>query len=216
MTTLLNSPTTDTRLAPILADLAKASDPTGEDWFDKLDESGKARVWEDGLRRGTQSVLHFLTKLDSGDGRQIELMLHTGNKVYRRHFTRLTGVNLGTTEQAARDAVRLFVGAEVYDRQRAEREEFFAEQERQKQAKADAEHAAQIAGIKTRFPVSIHGSELLDLARHYKLPVNLRVQGTLKNRVSEVQPSMVRMSGGGNSIHIFRLREQVAKAIAGE
>lgn len=169
----------DNILQPILANLCDASDPAGEEWFDKLDDAGKQRIMADGRRRGEQAVRKLLTAMDARDGRALELLLHTGNKIFRRAFQVLTKVDLGTTEQAARDGVRQFVGTEEYDRQKAARLQAQADKDAAEQAARDKR--ARDGKLSERVRYTIDRPDWRP-----GLPLGLEKSGTIREFIDEL------------------------------
>jgi hypothetical protein len=174
---------------------------------------------EDFLQRKRQDARDMIAGM--ADKTKLYEMVRKGrfdpnNKLSRQIFEAVAGLKLPPGQKASEEAIKRFIGPEIIEAHAKKRADEKASKEKEEKEKDEARYAQSIEKLKQQFPTSIHGSDLLMLARHYGIDVNLRVQGTLNKKVSQVTPSYVRMSGGGDSSHIMKVRRQVAEAIAAE
>lgn len=114
--------------------------------------------------------------------------LHPSNKIWRKLFTALTGIEVGQTNFAAKEAGAKYLSQERIDK-------YIAWEESEKQKLKDATRArienakkAEIENItnliKTNQPIS--GSELIIIAKHLQIKVPLRTQGMIMKKCHNI------------------------------
>jgi len=117
---------------------------------------------------------------------------HPSNRLSRRLFSNLFGVQLPATVSGTREAIRQYVGAETWDRmEREEAEGIRASEERltaEKQQAADDEDFAEFERIAPliRADKQISGNDLVFMARHLNVEIHPRTVGTLRRYIVAV------------------------------
>lgn len=140
---------------------------------------------------------------------------HPDNKITRRLFTDLTGIVLPSTVSGTKQALREYVGTDVYDGYYTEIEEVRAADRRAREEAAQEANALRVEKLKRAIaddtPVS--GDELLDVARAVGIEVHPRTAGTLRRRVVEIQSGCGRVRGGQAPDSVWSLYRRVKAAV---
>lgn len=117
---------------------------------------------------------------------------HPDNKVFRKLFTAVTGIELPKTVKGTQEAVAVYIGEAVQQLIETERAETAAAI-----AAEEAERLSEIRAIESLIQrgLGISGQELLKVVRHHGLGIHPRTAGAFKESVYEVKAHSMRSSG---------------------
>lgn len=158
----------------------KYKDDLASDRFKSLPESEKAEILAKADQRERSWILKQIARVENRDLDSINAF-HPDNKLSRRLFAHITGIQLPSGAEATRQAVMDYVGRDRIEA--AEQERIAAEQ-----AALAAEESERIAAVEAIIAKivageSVSGGELADAAKHVGLSVHIRTIGTLRQRV---------------------------------
>jgi hypothetical protein len=118
----------------------------------------QAAMLERARGRCLQAAEKFLTAVEQRDIKQIEMSVcNTENKVSRKAFAAITGVQLGKTSKEAYSAVRKWIGPAVYDAHKQGLADQRANEEKEREAKRQADEKKAKLGEKVRFAPALKG-----------------------------------------------------------
>lgn len=122
---------------------------------------------------------------------------HPDNKVSRRLFSDLTGIDLGKTCSNARKALEEYVGHDVVKARQDRLEAEYQARQEAERAKNKAIEDAIVDGATSKIKAGemISGDSLLAVAKRFNIAVHPRTVGTINKRVVAIGDGTARVSG---------------------